>query len=110
MKHSLTGHLLITLILATSATAAQAERRHHYNEYHQGQEHRSYNEHHRQGKGRVQVTKEVTRDGVIIHKTITKPNGETYTIDKEIGKGRHGHVDIEKKHNGRVIHREHHQR
>lgn len=97
MKHSVSSGLFAALVLISSTTV-MAEQRHYHNEYH------------RQGKSNVEVTKEVTRDGVIIHKTITKPNGETYTIDKEVGKGRHGYVDIEKKRNGRVIHREHHQR
>lgn len=97
MKFPLTCNLLAALVVMTSS-AVMAGQRHYHNEYHQ------------QGKGHVEVTKEVTRDGVIIHKTITKPNGETYTIDKEVGKGRHGYVDIEKKRNGRVIHHEHHQR
>ena len=102
MKHSFTGGVLTALILISS-TSAIAGQRYYHNDHRQ-------NEYHQQGKGHVEVTKEVSRDGVIIHKTITKPNGETYTIDKEVGKGRQGYVDIEKKRNGRVIHREHHQR
>ena len=68
------------------------------------------NLHHQQGGKQVEVTKEVTADGVIIHKTITKANGETFTIDKKIKTGRHGSVDIEKKRNGRIIEEHHHSR
>lgn len=97
MKLSLSVGLVASILLM-SANSAMADQRH-------------YNQHHNQHQGggtQVEVTKEVTENGVIIHKTMTKRNGVTYTIDKHIKKGRHGSVDIEKKRNGRSIEKHHH--
>ena len=104
-------------VLLVSANSAIADQRHYLQnngQQNNGQHHSQYNnnkyryQHH--GGNRVVVTKEVTENGVIIHKTITEQNGVTYTLDKTIEKGPHGSVDIEQKRNGRVIEEQHHSR
>ena len=111
MKLSLTSGL-VAAVLLISAGSAMADQYHY--DLHHSQSNSQYKnnnqhryQHHQNGGNRVVVTKEVTENGVIIHKTITESNGVTYTIDKAIEKGPHGHVDIEKKRNGRVIEQHH---
>lgn len=105
MKLSLNTGLVAAVLLMTAGSATADQR--HYQQHH-GQQYNKYRyQHHQDGGNRVVVTKEVTENGVIIHKTITENNGVTYTIDKQIEKGAHGYVDIEKKRNGQVIERHH---
>ena len=128
MKLSLKVTFMATVLLV-SANSAMADQRHYQHnngqhnnsqlnngqQHHGQQQHSRYNNKHRyqhqQNDGnRVVVTKEVTENGVIIHKTITEQNGVTYTIDKKIEHGPRGSVDIEKRRNGRVIEQQHHSR
>lgn len=92
---------LVASILLISANSAMADQRHYQqnnqqyrNNHHQYQ---NQNQYHQHGGKRVEVTKEVTENGVIIHKTMTNSNGVTYTIDKVIEKNPHGRVYIDKK-------------
>ena len=107
MKLSINTGLIATVLLF-SANSAMADQRHYDQHHSQNNRHYYKNQYHQQGGKRVEVTKEVTENGVIIHKTMTNANGVTYTIDKVIEKGPHGHVDIDKKRNGRTV--EHHSR
>ena len=104
---------LVATVLLISANSAMADQRHYQqnnqqyrNNHHQYQNQNQHKNQYQHGGKRVEVTKEVTENGVIIHKTMTNANGVTYTIDKVIEKGPHGHVDIDKKINGRTV--EHH--
>lgn len=106
MKLSVNTGLVVALLLA-SAGSAMADQRHY--QQHQNQNHNNKYRYQHQGK-RTVVTKEITENGVIIHKTMTDNNGVTYTLDKKIEKGPHGHVEIEKRRNGQVIERHHNDR
>lgn len=63
----------------------------------------SYNHSYNNGYANVEVSKDVTAGpdgGVSFTKTITKANGETYTINKQVQRGQNGSVTVDKNING----------
>ncbi|ART80610.1 hypothetical protein CBP12_11040 [Oceanisphaera avium] len=107
MKLSIAS-LLVTATLIICTSQGIADQR-HYQQHHQHNRHHQYQNqqrhpHHNEGS-RTVVTKEITENGVVIHKRVTTHNGVTYTLDKEIKKGPRGEVNIEKSSEGQLIER-----
>ena len=60
----------------------------------------SYNHSYNNGYTNVEVSKNVTANGVSFDKTITKANGETVSISKDVQHGPNGGVTVNKNVNG----------
>ena len=60
----------------------------------------SYNHSYNNGYTNVEVNKTVTADGVSFDKTITKNNGQTVSISKDVQHGANGGVTVNKTVNG----------